>query len=107
MELSKSKTHLKTTTLASNHFISLIWQLKNISISHFRYPLELHLVHSKKSLNSNPMQCEHNGEYCGLSVVGILFHVGSEDNAAFAVGQFLFYFFITEKLSYSDQDPHM
>ena len=58
-------------------------------------------MHTKKSLysasnNAYYAACEHNGEYCGLSVVGILFHVGSEDNAAFAVGQFLFYFFITK-----------
>ena len=52
--------------------------------------MELHIVHTKKSFydagNSNYyVQCEDNGAYCGLAVVGIMFHVGSTDNAAMAV----------------------
>ena len=53
--------------------------------------MELHIVHTNAKHNgdvaaaTNPDLCYQNGAYCGLAVVGILFHVGSEDNIAMKV----------------------
>ena len=59
--------------------------------SFFRYPLEMHIVHTRSNFAADvdsavdPANCNAKGAYCGLAVVGILFHVGSEDNAAMQV----------------------
>jgi len=55
-------------------------------IDDVEYPLEMHLVHTLLSFDDDtdeavdPENCQKNGAYCGLAVVGILFHVGSENN---------------------------
>lgn len=55
-------------------------------IDDVEYPLELHIVHYNTAQGATPSldtaDCTQNGGYCSLAVVGILFHVGSEDNAA-------------------------
>ena len=67
----------------------------------FRYPMELHIVHTNTrhgadtSAAVDPEECFQNGAYCGLAVVGILFHVGSENNTVLDVSQ------ISLKTSYS------
>ena len=56
----------------------------------------MHLVHTRKDFyvaNNEEYyaKCDtENGTYCGLAVVGILFHIGSEDNPALAVSTFNF-----------------
>jgi carbonic anhydrase len=55
-------------------------------IDDVEYPMELHIVHTNTrhgadtSAAVDPEECFQNGAYCGLAVVGILFHVGSENN---------------------------
>ena len=57
----------------------------------FRYPLELHIVHTNAAHGDDtdaavdPEECFKNGAYCGLAVVGILFHIGSENNTVLDV----------------------
>ena len=69
--------------------------------SSFRYPLEMHIVHTLLSFAGNtteatdPEECFEDGAYCGLTVVGILFHIGSENNTVMDVS----YIFL--KTSYS------
>ena len=65
----------------------------------FRYPLELHIVHTNTLAGANPSvdtdDCYQNGAYCSLAVVGILFHIGSENNTVMDVSH------ISLKTSYS------
>jgi len=55
-------------------------------IDDVEYPLELHIVHTNAAHGDDidavldPEECFKNGAYCGLAVVGILFHIGSENN---------------------------
>merc|ERR1711997_800392 len=55
-------------------------------IDDVEYPLELHIVHTNTKHGADtdaavdPEECYQNGSYCGLAVVGILFHIGSENN---------------------------
>jgi len=46
-------------------------------IDDVEYPMELHIVHKNSDTSED---CFQNEAYCSLAVVGILFHVGSEDN---------------------------
>jgi len=46
-------------------------------IDDVEYPMELHIVHKNSDTSAD---CFQNEAYCSLAVVGILFHVGSEDN---------------------------
>ena len=61
----------------------------------------MHLVHTLLSFDGDtdeavdPENCQKNGAYCGLAVVGILFHVGSENNTVLDVS------YISLKTSYS------
>jgi len=78
-------------------------------IDDVEYPLELHIVHTNTLQAASPSldknDCYQNGGYCSLAVVGILFHVGSEDNtamqpfvdAALAIGA---------KATYAEQEAH-
>jgi len=80
-------------------------------IDDVEYPLEMHIVHTRSDFDVvtdglddvvDPDSCVLNGAYCGLSVVGILFHIGSENNtvmdpfveAAYKIG---------EETTYADQ----
>ena len=51
----------------------------------------MHLVHTLLGFGDDtdaavdPENCKKNGGYCGLAVVGILFHVGSENNTVLDV----------------------
>ena len=51
----------------------------------------MHLVHTRSDLADNvtraldPDECKDKGAYCGLVVIGILFHVGSENNTVIDV----------------------
>ena len=53
--------------------------------------MEMHLVHTRSDLADNvtrafdPDECLNKGAYCGLVVIGILFHVGSENNTVIDV----------------------
>jgi len=55
-------------------------------IDDVEYPLELHIVHTNARHGADaaaaldPANCYNNGAYCGIAVVGILFHIGSENN---------------------------
>jgi len=55
-------------------------------INDIEYPMEMHLVHIRNAFDDNTTQaldveeCTQNDRICGLAVVGILFHVGSENN---------------------------
>ena len=55
--------------------------------------MELHIVHTNTKHAADvdaavdPENCYANGAYCGLAVVGILFHVGSENNTVMDVSQ--------------------
>ena len=59
--------------------------------TYFRYPMEMHLVHIRAAYGSNTTpaldveECIQNGRICGLAVVGILFHVGKENNTILEV----------------------
>ena len=66
----------------------------------FRYPLELHIVHTNAAHDNDttaaldPEECFKNGAYCGLAVVGILFHIGSENNTVMDVSHISLKIFI-------------
>ena len=53
--------------------------------------MEMHLVHIRAAHGSNTTpaldveECLENGRICGLAVVGILFHVGKENNTIMEV----------------------
>ena len=53
--------------------------------------MEMHIVHIKTAFGDNTTQatdveeCIQNGRICGLAVVGILFHVGRENNTVMEV----------------------
>ena len=53
--------------------------------------MEMHLVHIRGAHGSNTAEaldveeCIENGRICGLAVVGILFHVGKENNTIMEV----------------------
>ena len=53
--------------------------------------MEMHIVHIKTAFGNNATQatdveeCIQNGRICGLAVVGILFHVGRENNTVMEV----------------------
>ena len=53
--------------------------------------MELHIVHTRTNFADDvasavdPDNCILNGAYCGLSVVGLLFHRSSENNTAMDV----------------------
>jgi len=57
-------------------------------INDVEYPMELHIVHTRTNFADDvasavdPDNCIANGAYCGLSVVGLLFHRSSENNTA-------------------------
>ena len=64
----------------------------------------MHIVHTRSNFDvkTNGLDdvvdsdsCVANGAYCGLSVVGILFHIGSENNTVMDVSH------ISLKTSYS------
>ena len=67
------------------------WRDYSSCIPFFRYPLEMHIVHTRANFAADvgmavdPENCNANGAYCGLAVVGILFHVGSENNTVLDV----------------------
>ena len=56
-----------------------------------RYPMEMHLVHIRNAFGENTTEatdveeCTQNDRICGLAVVAILFHVGSENNTIMEV----------------------
>ena len=56
----------------------------------------MHLVHTRSDLADNvtraldPNECLDKGAYCGLVVIGILFHVGSENNTVINVNHHSF-----------------
>ena len=58
---------------------------------YFRYPMEMHLVHIRAAYGNDTTtaldveECIQNGRICGLAVVGILFHVGKENNTIMEV----------------------
>ena len=66
----------------------------------FRYPLELHIVHTNARHGADaaaaldPANCYNNGAYCGIAVVGILFHIGSENNTVMDVSHISLKIFI-------------
>ena len=65
----------------------------------------MHIVHTRSDFDVKTdglddvvdptTSCVLNGAYCGLSVVGILFHIGSENNTVMDVSHISF------KTSYS------
>ena len=73
--------------------------------------MEMHLVHIRNALDDNTTQaldveeCTENDRICGLAVVGILFHVGSENNTIMEVrtnNSNLFLYVSTSKFICSD-----
>ena len=65
-----------------------------LTIFNLRYPMELHIVHTRSNFGDDvasavdPDNCSFNGGYCGLSVVGLLFHRSSENNTVMDVSLF-------------------
>ena len=56
----------------------------------------MHIVHTRSNFAADvdsavdPENCNAKGAYCGLAVVGILFHVGSENNTVLDVSHISF-----------------
>ena len=53
--------------------------------------MEMHLIHMRSDLTGDvdraldPNECLDNGAYCGLAVIGLLFHVGNMNNTVMNV----------------------
>ena len=56
--------------------------------------MEMHLIHTRSDLAGNinraldKDECLHKDAYCGLAVIGILFHVGNTNNTVINVSYY-------------------